>query len=111
MLNPIKYLEFRAKMEPEKLALCDLSNSIDYRRLSIFVKKIAKKLEAAGVKPGNLVFTCLPRSFDWVFTNALFHEACITCSNLDYHTPDPRLPADWIISAKPIANFRQDRVC
>ena len=39
-------------MEPEKLALCDFSNSLDYRKLFIFVKRIAKKLEAAGVKLG-----------------------------------------------------------
>jgi long-chain acyl-CoA synthetase len=102
MLNPIKYLAFRAKMEPEKLALCDFSSSLDFGRLFLFVKRIAKKLEAAGVKPGDLVVTCLPRSFDWVFTNALFHEACITCSNLDHHTIDPRLQADWVISAIPI---------
>ena len=37
MLNPIKYLEFRAKMEPEKLALCDLSNSI--LQATIYLRK------------------------------------------------------------------------
>ena len=103
MLNPIKYLAFRAKMEPEKLALCDFSNSLDYRKLFSFAKKIAKKLEAAGVKLGDLVLTCPPQSFDCGFYECLvLAEAWITCSNLDYHTIDPRLQADWVISAIPI---------
>src|SRR5215203_2388880 len=110
MLNPIKYLEFRAKMEPEKLALCDLSRSSNYGQLFLLVKKIAKKLEVAGIKPGDLVLTRLPNILDWVFTNALFHEACVSCSSHSDDPIDPRLQVDWVISLVPLANFAEDKV-
>ena len=71
MLNPIKYLEFRAKMEPEKLALRDLSRSSNYGQLFLLVRKIAKKLEVAGIKPGDLVLTRLPSILDWGFYQRL----------------------------------------
>jgi long-chain acyl-CoA synthetase len=110
MLNPIKYLEFRAKTEPEKLALCDLSHSLGYRQLFVLVKKIAKKLEVTGIKPGDLVFTRLPNILDWIFTNALFHEACVPCSSHHDEPIDPRLQVDWVISSGPLPNFTEGRV-
>jgi acyl-CoA synthetase (AMP-forming)/AMP-acid ligase II len=110
MLNPIKYLEFRAKMEPEKLALRDLSRSSNYGQLFLLVRKIAKKLEVAGIKPGDLVLTRLPSILDWVFINALFHEACVSCSGHPDDPIDPRLQVDWVISLVPLANFAEDKV-
>ena len=110
MLNPLTHLEFRANIEPQELALCDLSNAMTYLQLFILVKKIATKLEVAGVKPGDLVITCLPNKLDWILTNALFHEACITCSNHGYEPIDPCLQPDWVISERPILNIPQSQL-
>lgn len=110
LLNPLRQLEFRSNIEPHGLALCDISNSLSYSQLFSLVKKVARKLELTGIRTGDLVITCLPSTLDWVFTNALFHEACVTCSNHSYNPIDPYLQADWVISDQPVPDVPASRL-
>ncbi len=109
MLNLIDALEFRARSQPNVIALQDVDSSLNYAQLYLLVKKIAKKISSIGVKPGQLAFTYLPPKVDWIFTLALFHETCITCSHDGISPVDETLEVDWLISIKPIPTFPPDR--
>ena len=109
MINLIDALEFRARSQPDVIAVQDVDSALNYAQLYALVKRIAKKLSLVGVKPGQLVFTYLPVKVDWIFTLALFHEACITCSHRGDTPIDETLGVDWVISIKPIPGFPPDR--
>jgi acyl-coenzyme A synthetase/AMP-(fatty) acid ligase len=108
MLNPFQLIEFNAKVYPAKIALDDGSAST-YRQFYVLAKKVAAKLRKMGVKHGDLVVTALPSGVDWIFTHALFHEACITCSNHGYMAIDPALEVDWIISTQRLSHFPDEK--
>lgn len=108
-MNPIHHLLLRAKVQPNKIALLDLVDSIDYKQLFILVKKFARMIELSGIKAGDVVVTCFPSKLDWIFTNALFHEACITCSNHGYTPINPSIKVDWVISDNRIENIPDDK--
>ncbi|MCD6061286.1 MAG: hypothetical protein K0S16_1597 [Moraxellaceae bacterium] len=101
MLNPYRFIEFNSRANPTRIALVDEASEFNYRQLWALVKKAAAKLRAAGVRPGDLVVTSLPAGLDWIITNALFHEACLTCSNHGYAPVDPALGVKWYVSNRP----------
>lgn len=110
MLNPFRFTEINANVRPARLAFDDGSSVLTWRQFHALATRIAAKLATLGVRPGQLVVTCLPAGMDWIFTNALFHEACITCSNHQYQPIDPVLEVDWIITSQAQAHFPVDRV-
>lgn len=110
MLNPYRLLEYNAKVFPGRIALHDGGESLTYAQLYALTRGIAGKLGKLGVKAGDLVVTCLPPKLDWLFTSALFHEACVTCSNHGYNPLDPKLEVDWIISDKKVESLPEDKL-
>jgi long-chain acyl-CoA synthetase len=101
MLNPVEHLVFRAKLQPDGIALQSLSSSTNYRALLALVRKTAERLRQAGVKPGQVVLTCLPnKNVDWIVTLALFHEGAITCSNHGFSETPAELNVDFSIINK-----------
>lgn len=110
MLNPFRFIEFNARAYPGRVALDDGATVLNFSQLAGLARRIAARLAGRGVNSGQLVLTCLPPGLDWVFTQALFHEACITCSNHGYAEVDSALGVDWIISDKPQPHFPADKL-
>ena len=104
MNNLIDYLEFRAKFKPNSLAIYRPDYPLTHLQLLISIKKIAKKLRTIGVRPGNLVVTCLADQYlDWLFILALLHEGAVSCSNHSYSDPGGNLVPDWMIADQVLA--------
>jgi long-chain acyl-CoA synthetase len=110
MFNPYRLIEFGAKINPTGVALDDGYESFSYWQLFVLVKQAAAKLQKIGVKKGSLIVTCLPPKLDWMLTHALFHEACLTCSNHGYNPIDPLLEVDWIITDRNFPHFPQEKL-
>lgn len=110
MLNPFRFTEFNAKVHASRMALEDDGAVTTWTQFHALAKRIAEKLSRLGVKPGDLVATCLPSGLDWLFTNALFHEACISCSNHGYAPLDPGLGVRWIITNRQQPHFPEAQV-
>lgn len=110
MHNLIDHLSFRARFQPEAVALQSLNDSVSYRMLLILVRQVARKLRDHGVRPGLVVMTCLPeKNVDWMVTLALFHEAVLTCSNHGYSQPPPELEVDYVVTDRNIDHFPPDQ--
>ena len=110
MLNLIDHLYFRAKFQPDAIALQSLNSSISNRMLLMLVQKVARKLRERGVKPGHVVVTCLPeKNIDWIVTLALFHEATVTCSNHGYSQIPSELDVDYFVTKRSIPHFHLDK--
>lgn len=109
MLNPYRYLGFNARAWPDRLAFVDEHNTFTHGRLDVLVRQVATRLAADGVRPGDLVVTCLPPGLDWIVTLALFHEACVTCSNHGLRPLPPTVAADWIVVLEAQAWFPRER--
>ena len=109
MINPIEYLMFQARTQPEAQAIQQLKGGITYGQLLSVVRKTAGKIRNAGIRPGHVVVTCLPERLGWIMTLALFHEAAISCSNHGYAPLEPGLGADWVISNQRSPEFAGDR--
>lgn len=79
--NPIRFLYFRAKTQPESIALQRVDGALTYRDLLILVRRIAYKLRREGVSPGQVVLTrLLDQQTEWLLTLALMHEGAVSCS-------------------------------
>lgn len=110
MPNPFQLIEFNAKAYPAKLALYDGKYLANYQQLRNLAKKMAAKLAKAGVRKGELVVTCLPPGLDWLMTLALFHEACVTCSNHGYMPINATLEVAWIVSDRSFPHFPAEKL-
>lgn len=97
-LNPFASLELSAKVHPQRIAIDDGTSSLSYAALHAMTKRIVARLRETGVRPGDLAINCLPPMLDWVVTQALFHDACLTCSNHGYTPIDPSLPVRWVFA-------------
>lgn len=109
MLNPYRYLQFNARAWPHRLALVDDRNTLTHAGLDRLVRQVATRLADAGVRPGNVVVTCLPAGLDWIVTLALFHEACVTCSNHGLRPLPAAVAADWLVVLEPQDWFPRER--
>jgi acyl-coenzyme A synthetase/AMP-(fatty) acid ligase len=110
MLNPFRFTEFNALSRPTRLAFDDGLGVFTWRQFQVITCQVAAKLAALGVRPGQLVVTALPAGLDWIFTNALFHEACITCSVVSQVALDPALDVDWIIAQEGQSGFPAEKL-
>ena len=110
MINPIDYLYFHARFNADAMATQRLGGGHTQVQLLALVRGIAFKLRRIGVRPGQVVVTCLKNPHtDWTLTLALMHEAAATCSNHGY-TPLPKeLPADLVITERTLPGFPVER--
>ena len=105
MPNLIEHLVFRAKLEPDSVAIKGPHRQLTFDQLLLLVRKIAGKLGQSGVRPGQVVVTSIADKYlEWVFTLALFHEATITCSNNGY-SPIDAFDYDWMITDRKVDHF------
>ncbi len=109
MNNPIEILYFHAQVHPDEVAIQHLDHGTNYRDLLALVRKTAWQLRAAGIRPGQVVATALPRRLTWVVSLALFHEAAIGCALLPGVPVDEVLGAEHLIATEAQAGFPAGR--
>ena len=101
MTNILDNLFFRAKCQPDNIAIQSVDGAITFRQLQSIVKKLANKFRQLGFQSGQLAITCLPdKQLDWIVTLALAHEALASCSNHGYAPINSDLGVDWVITDK-----------
>jgi acyl-coenzyme A synthetase/AMP-(fatty) acid ligase len=109
MINPIKYLYFHARLNADSVATRRLGGALTYGQLLTLVRGIAYKLRERGVKPGQVVVTCLKSQYtDWIFNLAAMHEAAVTCSNHGFMPFPQELDAGLVITERPLQDYPQD---
>jgi acyl-coenzyme A synthetase/AMP-(fatty) acid ligase len=109
MINPIEQFLFQASIQPSAIAFQHLDSATTYGQLLTLVRRTAGKLRRSGIRPGHVVFTCLPKRPTLVVSLALFHEAAISCANHGYGPIDQGLAVDFVISDKALPDFPADR--
>ena len=101
MNNPIEFLYFYAKLQPDAIAIQSARASLTYAQLLAQVRAIAGKLRQLGVRPGQVVVTSLQnQQTDWTITLALMHEAAITCSKYETLPVPADLNASFVVTEK-----------
>jgi long-chain acyl-CoA synthetase len=99
MNNPIQHLYFWAKCQPDHVAIQRLEGAITWRQLLDAVRGVAFRFRKMGIKPGDLVVTCLPNlQTDWIITLALMHESAVSCSNHGYSAFPAELDEPWVVA-------------
>ena len=102
-----------ARERPERPAVTDVDRTVTWRELDLRVNRIARALEAVGVKQGDLVTVGLPNSVDFI-------EAChglwrigATPQPISHRLPPTEAKAVMDLAATPIliagAAFESDR--
>ena len=110
MINPISHLYFRAKVQPDAVAIQRLDGALTYRQLLTSVRAIAYKLRLWGVQLGQIGITFVPnRDTHWVITLALMHEALVSCSNHGYARIPANLDVDVAICDRPIEGITTEK--
>ena len=95
--HPLDYVEATTAESPEVIALASPAQQLNYRDLLELVKQCARKLRELGVKPGDVVVTKLSPYWEWIFMNAIHHEAAIVCSGAAVPN-NPPFEVNWLIS-------------
>ena len=103
MINPFTQLVLASSEHVNAPAVIDGRGTVSYGKLVTMAKQAAQKLRQIGIRPGQLVVTCLPPTIDWILTQAVFHEAAISCSNHGHNALEATLGVDWVLSKKPVA--------
>jgi amino acid adenylation domain-containing protein len=81
---------------PDRLAVKDAAGSVTYGELSHRADEVARCLIGLGVRPGNLVGLCLPRSSSLVIAALGIFRAGAAYVAIDPAYPDDRL--EWLLS-------------
>ncbi|AXA67769.1 non-ribosomal peptide synthetase, partial [Pseudomonas oryzihabitans] len=76
---------------PTAAALRDGRGALSYAELDAAAARLAQRLVAAGVAPGQRVGLCLPRGRDWITALLAVHRAGAVCVALDPRQPTARL--------------------
>jgi amino acid adenylation domain-containing protein len=79
----------------DRLAVKDAAGSVTYGELSILADTVARRLIALGVRPGDLVGLCLPRSSSLVVAALGIFRAGAAYVAIDPAYPDDRL--EWLL--------------
>lgn len=109
MKQPFEYLQLWANQTPDAIAISTVTNDTSYRSLHDSAVRFAHVFRELGIKPGDVVGIHTKAYVELVVTQALFHEAAVSCvlpagylANLDY-------PVDWVVTQKPISGFPEDK--
>ncbi|MBI5279176.1 MAG: long-chain fatty acid--CoA ligase [Burkholderiales bacterium] len=94
----IDHLRFRARLDPNGIAMQRLQGQLTHAALYRLVKLYALKFREAGIRPGQLVVTStVDKALDWIATLALIHEGAVTCSNHGYAPWSASADYDWML--------------
>lgn len=98
MPSLIEHLAFHARLRPAATALLRTDHRVSYGELIILVRRAARKLRAAGIRPGEVVVTCLPGKYpDWIISLALAHEGAVSCANFGDSPLDASPDCRWVL--------------
>ncbi|MFP6846330.1 MAG: fatty acid--CoA ligase family protein [Thalassolituus sp.] len=96
--NPFLLLEFRAKISPNEIAFSDGVESLTFLSLHQLCLRVSKQLSLQNIAVGDRVILALTPKLGFIFTLALFHRGCLSCSShLNTKLPDT-LEFDWLIT-------------
>ena len=99
MATLYEYLEFRARLEPQAIAIQSLGRALTFQQLHALVKWVAGKLRRTGVQPRQAVVTATTdKELDWVLALALAHEGATSCSNHAYSAWKASFDYDWLLT-------------
>lgn len=99
-LTLCQLLHQQAQRSPRAPALSDASHALDYRQAREQAADLARRLQAAGVGPGDIVAVALPRSVHLSLALLAVLETGAAYLPLDTGYPDERL-AYMVADAKP----------
>lgn len=95
-MNPIQYLYFRAKCQPEDPAVWTLRGHLTWKALLNSVRSVALSIRDAGSVPGQVAATAFDDFVtEWIVTLALMHEAVASCTVIG--SPPSQLKPDVIL--------------
>jgi long-chain acyl-CoA synthetase len=97
-VNPYEHLEHNAQKNPDGIFLESGPTRLLNSEALTYVRKIAYELRRAGVASGSLVALDLPTGLGLLFTEALFHEALVSCVLPRRYAGRSTYPVDWVIS-------------
>ncbi|WP_236050840.1 non-ribosomal peptide synthetase [Nonomuraea cypriaca] len=83
--------EARVAADPHRIALTDGARRLSYADLDARAEALASRLRAAGVRPGDLVATCLARSAELMVSIIAILKAGAAYVPLDPDYPEQRL--------------------
>lgn len=105
----MEFLAFRARFQPDWIAMQAPDKRCTFAELHTMVRKLGNHLAKAGVRPGHVVVTAIADKYlDWIMTLALAHEAALSCSNHG-HGPIESLDYDWIVTGRPMPHFPPEK--
>lgn len=94
-----------ASETPDAPALVGPDETLTFKQLAWRATKWAGALSKAGVKPGQIVVTRLPREFDAVATIALSMIGAVSASNTAKQFYDFEPITQWLIARKEVENY------
>lgn len=95
--HPLDYLEVAAAKSPSAVALASPTQQLTYSEMFELVKQCAGKLRDHGIRPGDVVVTKLSPYWEWIFMQAIHHEAAIVCSGVGVPN-DPPFEVSYLIT-------------
>ncbi|MEO3859824.1 condensation domain-containing protein [Acrocarpospora sp. B8E8] len=103
VVEPVREAAFALGGEPDAVALICGDERVTYGELDTRVEEIARGL--SGVRPGDLVGVCLPRSVEAIATLLAVWRLGAAYLPLDPDDPDDRIallaePAHWIVTSE-----------
>jgi long-chain acyl-CoA synthetase len=99
-VNPFRHLEHNARENPLGVFIESVGTKLLNSEAVAYVQKIAFELRRLGIAPGALVALDLPTQLGLLFTEALFHEAVISCVLPRRYAQRVEFIVDWVISSR-----------
>jgi long-chain acyl-CoA synthetase len=99
--SPYRHLKHNADENPGGVFLESGSTRLLNSEAFEYVQKIAYELRRHSIPIGSIVALDLPTGLGLLFTEALFHEALISCSLPRRYASRGAYPLDWVISSNP----------
>lgn len=109
MKHPFDYLQDWATKTPEATAISTVKNDTSFRSLHDSAVRFAHTFRELGIKPGDVVGIRTNAHVEQVVTQALFHEAAVSCILPAAYSADLDYPVDWIVTQKIVPDFPQEK--
>jgi long-chain acyl-CoA synthetase len=98
--NPFLYLQANADSNPGGVFAQSADQILTNAEAVVYAKKIAYEIRRLGVKAGDVVALDLPDMLSILFTEAVYHEGCVSTVLPDGFVADGAFRIKWIFSRK-----------
>ncbi len=89
--NILEYVYLNARMQPEMYAVEDENGKLTYRKLIIYIDRIANGLKQMGIKEGDRVLIKMPKSINYILCMLAVLRLNATYIPLDDKVPSRRM--------------------